>query len=167
MESFLQSLSNEFVSKNGQEDSSTLKSAHLIGIYFSAHWCPPCRSFTPLLADFYNKVNAGGKVFEVVFVSSDYNEDSFKEYLSTMPWIAVKWGTPEAKSLGNKYKVSGIPRLVIVKPDGNVVVDNGRNDVVSKGIGAWLAWLEKSTKAPFDPQLWDKLTTSGETVKVK
>ena len=22
-------------------------------IYFSAHWCPPCRAFTPMLKDFY------------------------------------------------------------------------------------------------------------------
>ena len=24
-----------------------------ICIYFSAHWCPPCRGFTPVLKDFY------------------------------------------------------------------------------------------------------------------
>ena len=25
----------------------------IIGIYFSAHWCPPCRRFTPVLARIY------------------------------------------------------------------------------------------------------------------
>ena len=25
----------------------------VILIYFSAHWCPPCRAFTPMLKDFY------------------------------------------------------------------------------------------------------------------
>ena len=25
----------------------------IVLIYFSAHWCPPCRAFTPMLKDFY------------------------------------------------------------------------------------------------------------------
>ena len=25
----------------------------VIGLYFSAHWCPPCRGFTPILKNFY------------------------------------------------------------------------------------------------------------------
>jgi thiol-disulfide isomerase/thioredoxin len=28
----------------------------LVLYYFSAHWCPPCRQFTPLLKDFYEEV---------------------------------------------------------------------------------------------------------------
>ena len=27
-----------------------------IGIYFSAHWCPPCQAFTPKLVDFHNEM---------------------------------------------------------------------------------------------------------------
>merc|ERR1712023_590324 len=41
-----------------------------VGIYFSAHWCPPCRSFTPMLAKAYTS-HLKSKNFEIVFVSSD------------------------------------------------------------------------------------------------
>ena len=32
---------------------SALADKELILYYFSAHWCPPCRQFTPMLKDFY------------------------------------------------------------------------------------------------------------------
>ena len=39
---------------------NTLKGAKYVAVYFSAHWCPPCKSFTPQLARVYNKINAHG-----------------------------------------------------------------------------------------------------------
>jgi len=164
MESFLESFGNDLVSKNGAVYNYSLKSAQLIGIYFSAHWCPPCRGFTPVLAQFYNTVNANGKVFEVVFVSSDSDQKSFNSYLSEMPWIAVNFGAQVIEDLGDKYKVSGIPRLVIVRTDGTIVSDNARSDVVNKKEAAFSEWLNKKE---FDPALWQQLTSSGQSVKVK
>ena len=44
-----------------------------ICIYFSAHWCPPCRGFTPVLKDFY-EVSAHKTQLEKIpnFVTSVY-----------------------------------------------------------------------------------------------
>ena len=33
---------------------SALDGKKIIAFYFSAHWCPPCRLFTPVLAEFYS-----------------------------------------------------------------------------------------------------------------
>ena len=30
-----------------------LSDKKILAYYFSAHWCPPCRNFTPILSDFY------------------------------------------------------------------------------------------------------------------
>ncbi|KAK3933257.1 Nucleoredoxin [Frankliniella fusca] len=43
----------------------------VLGVYFSAHWCPPCKAFTPQLVNTYNAVRERGHSFEVIFVSSD------------------------------------------------------------------------------------------------
>ena len=48
------SLPEELLTKNGKISKEEIfKNNELIGIYFSAHWCPPCRQFTPILSNFY------------------------------------------------------------------------------------------------------------------
>ena len=60
-----------------------------VGFYFSAHWCRPCRAFTPKLVEVYKEAQANSLPFRIVFVSSDFDEQSFNEYRSEMPWPAV------------------------------------------------------------------------------
>lgn len=40
---------------------SKLGDAEVVGIYFSAHWCGPCRGFTPRLVETYKSLKAAGK----------------------------------------------------------------------------------------------------------
>lgn len=67
-----------------------------VGFYFSAHWCPPCRSFTPKLAEFYKKLHTE-KNFEIVFVSSDKSKDEFDKYYEEMPWLALPFSDRDRK----------------------------------------------------------------------
>ena len=41
---------------NGKEVDKSVLAGKTIGIYFSAHWCPPCRGFTPKFAETYKKI---------------------------------------------------------------------------------------------------------------
>ncbi|XP_036973327.1 nucleoredoxin-like protein 2 isoform X1 [Acanthopagrus latus] len=68
----------------------------VVGIYFSAGWCPPCRDFTPILCDFYTELVDEGEPpaqFEIVFVSSDKSPDDMVEYYHDMhgDWLALPW----------------------------------------------------------------------------
>jgi len=98
-----------------------------VGIYFSAHWCPPCRGFTPQLAELYkNELKAKG--LEIVFVSSDRDDASFQEYYKEMPWLALPFDAKDKKeALSKKYGVQGIPTLVIVDAKtGELITKDGR-----------------------------------------
>ena len=87
--------------ESSKELTSILGKDKVVGVYFSAHWCPPCRNFTPKLAQFYEKVkdSKNGENFEIIFVSSDGEEDSFKEYLNEMPWWALPFALRKKKVL--------------------------------------------------------------------
>jgi len=96
------------------------------GLYFSAHWCPPCRNFTPVLADFYNKINEKEKKFEVIFISSDQSSQQFEEYFGTMPWAAVDYNNEMRETLGEAFQVSGIPTLIVFDNKGKKICDDAR-----------------------------------------
>lgn len=114
----------------------------VVGVYFSAHWCPPCRQFTPQLAQWYKATKAriaasGGALpeLELVFASSDQGEAQFRGYLDEMPWKALPFGSPAISALGAKYAVRGIPTLVFVRADGTTLTKDGRSLLASQPSG--------------------------------
>jgi thiol-disulfide isomerase/thioredoxin len=55
-----------------------------------AHWCPPCRNFTPKLAKIFKEINNEVKnKLDIVFVSWDKDQEGFNEYFNEMPWKAL------------------------------------------------------------------------------
>ena len=134
-------LGDELIGKNGAViKSETLKDVDAVALYFSAHWCPPCRGFTPVLAEFYNEVNENEKQLEIVFVSADQSQSQFDEYFGEMPWISVKFNKAKVQEISQKIPFSGIPYLVVLDKNGNVKNKNGRADVSNKGPAAINDW---------------------------
>jgi nucleoredoxin len=115
-------------SRNGLLSSyndQTLENKKLIGLYFSAHWCPSCRKFTPDLVDFYKRVSAAHPEFEIVFVSCDRSAPAMETYMRDlqMPWPAVTFDKVAERQALMKYAGAGIPCLVVVDAQGKVVSD--------------------------------------------
>ena len=46
---------SKILDSKGKSVSSKVLDNKIVGIYFSAQWCPPCRHFTPSLVEFRNK----------------------------------------------------------------------------------------------------------------
>jgi nucleoredoxin len=113
-----------------------------IGLYFSAHWCGPCRGFTPTLAKTYTAMKAAGNDdFEIVFVSSDRDQAAFDGYLGEMPWLALPFAEHGLKdALSKACKVEGIPTLVIIGPDGTLINADGRAALTKDPTGASFPW---------------------------
>ena len=91
--------------------------------YVSAHWCGPCRQFTPKLANWYRGARFA---VEVVFVSADHDEQGFENYFrSSHPWYAIDFDDDWRENLMGILQVQGIPRLVVLDArTGNIVVNN-------------------------------------------
>lgn len=137
-----QLLSKEaLISKNGSVNPAEVLKTRLLGFYVGAHCYPPSRLFTPLLIDFYNVVNAQGKIFEVIYVSDDREAEDMQEYFNSMPWLSIPFSSVERRmSIMKSFNVVMKPALIICEPDGTAVTLNGKTDVETKGKDAVLHW---------------------------
>ena len=120
------SLSDGTLLRSGIEQPVPLEEAlggkEFVLLYASAHWCPPCRKFTPMLANWYKGVRDH---VEIVFLSADHDANGFSGYFKTHPWMAVDFDDDARDSLMAAIKVSGIPRLVVLSgTTGKIVEDN-------------------------------------------
>ena len=111
-------------------DKVLVEGVKYVGIYFGAHWAPPCRLFTETLNSFYEKVNKDEQVFQVVFCSTDGNEAAFERNYSKMPWAAVPYlDEDRSQSLRQRFGINGIPTLVVISPNGTLISYDGRTDI--------------------------------------
>jgi len=140
-----------------QPTEKVLAGKSAIGLYFSAHWCPPCRGFTPKLAEMYRDTFKG-KGFEIIFVSSDKDQKSFDSYFEEMPWVALPFDQRDLKAtLSKKYKVQGIPSFVILNTDGTLITTNGRDAVMKDPKGEKYPWTPPSAAERAKPcsRIWE------------
>ncbi|MBQ7178975.1 MAG: redoxin domain-containing protein [Victivallales bacterium] len=128
--------------------ASALANKKFIALYFSAHWCGPCRAFTPELVKFRDNCAKKNLPFEVVFVSSDKSKDEMKEYMTgeKMKWLAIPYASPLRGKMSNQFKVGGIPTLILLDGKGNVVSRDARWDVHILGNDAYKRWQSPNYK---------------------
>ena len=126
--------------------NEVLAKKKVVGLYFSADWCGPCRKFTPELVAFYNKMNARkGRTndFEIVWISRCRDFNAFGQYFTQMNWLAMPPEDAQGKRgqlLSDKYKVKGIPSLVLLDEIGNVITTDARNKIPMDKAGIGFPW---------------------------
>ena len=104
-------------------DDEAISHKKLIAYYFSAHWCGPCRKFTPQLVEYYNRVAPQHPEFEIIFYSFDKSATAMEAYMreTNMPWPAIDYQKLPDKGVLKKSAGDGIPSLVLVDNMGKLI----------------------------------------------
>jgi len=120
-----------------------LQGKKIICFYFSALWCPPCKAFTPVLAEFYTELVKEEEPIEVIFVSGDNSPDELLGYMKDChgDWLAVQHGARLISDLTDHFNVTGLPTLIVTTQDGQIITNNGRSEVTEKGTKVFQQWL--------------------------
>jgi thiol-disulfide isomerase/thioredoxin len=115
-------------------DQKTL-AGKVVLVDFWATWCGPCIAELPNILAQYEKYHAKG--FEVVGISLDEDKEALQEFVAAkkLPWPILfekSGGAGWRHPLATKYGISGIPQLILIGRDGNVITLNARGDALAK-----------------------------------
>ncbi len=119
-----------FPDVNGKKWSpKDFKGKYLI-VDFWASWCGPCRQEIPHLKEVYKKYQSKG--LEILAVSVDAKEADWKKAMAEekMAWPQIN--AKESKPVMASYLFSGIPYLVVVDKEGNIIEKNLRGESLDK-----------------------------------
>lgn len=133
------------VDENGNDVPLSAVAGKIVGLYFSAHWCPPCRAFSPILSEFAKKHSSE---FAVVFVSLDNSEEQFKEYVQGKGWYCIPYSESHLrqKLQASDFQVTMIPTLAICDfregKEGKCITTWGKSAVTKNPDGCLKEWQE-------------------------
>ncbi|NWX71270.1 NXNL1 protein, partial [Alca torda] len=118
-------------------------------LYFGSGQCPRCRQFAPILKDFFLRLTDEFYVerasqLVLVYVSRDETEEQQSAFLRSMPkrWLAVPFGDAFKRELELRFGVSEVPVVVVLRPDGEVIVSNAVDEIRRVGPACFRNWQE-------------------------
>ena len=90
-------------------------------------------------------MNENEKVFEVVFFSGDKTKPEFDTYFKDMPWPSMPWQDPKISKASSEIKVKGVPQLVVMTKDGQLLCKNAVNLIKENGPVIIEEWMQNES----------------------
>jgi thiol-disulfide isomerase/thioredoxin len=103
---------------------------------FWATWCGPCVAEIPNVLAQYEKYHDKG--FEVIGISLDEEKDKVDAFVAEhkIPWPIIYAGKGWNDPVAQFYGISGIPQLILIGRDGNVITLNARGEKLAERLAA-------------------------------
>ncbi|MCA5005641.1 TlpA family protein disulfide reductase [Sphingobacterium sp. WQ 366] len=109
----------KFPDINGNVKSLNDLKGKVVLVDLWATWCGPCRAEEP----FWEKLNEEylGKDVAFVGVSTDKDKGAWEKYVTEKKLKGIQLHAGVANPLSEAYKVTGIPRYILIDKQGNLV----------------------------------------------
>ncbi|XP_076135420.1 nucleoredoxin-like protein 1 [Alosa pseudoharengus] len=132
------------------EREITMKLQNRILMLFFGSWdCERCQDFVPTLKDFYKRLMDSFYMerpsqLVLIYVSLDDSEVLQEKLLKKLPkWcLFLHHDDPYRKELGVKFEVHETPTVVVLRPDGSLLLPNAVSEICELGPDCFRQWQE-------------------------
>ena len=124
---------------NGKPFDQKTLAGKVVLVDFWATWCGPCVAEIPNVLEQYEKYHKDG--FEVVGISLDQEREALEKFVTDqkLPW-PILFEEPKGDGwqhpLATFYGISGIPTVVLIGRDGNVITLDARGEKLGERLDA-------------------------------
>jgi len=101
------------------------------------------RAITQELAQVYTALRKAGKAMEIVFVSADEDQASYRDHAATMPWPSLPVDDRRATDICERLRMNTLPCLAIVEASGKTLNANAVWRIQELGIDGF-PWLPET-----------------------
>jgi len=125
--------------KSGKPFDQKSLAGKVVLVDFWATWCGPCVAEIPNVLEQYQKYHDKG--FEVVGVSLDQDREALEKFVAEqkIPWPILfeqSEGDGWQHPLATFYGISGIPTVILIGRDGNVITLDARGEKLGERLDA-------------------------------
>ncbi|XP_034544200.1 nucleoredoxin-like protein 1 [Notolabrus celidotus] len=136
---------------NTEREITGILENRILMLFFASAECGKCQDFLPVLNDFFKKLKDPAhieypKLLTLVYVSLDQSEEQQDRFLKELNKLIlfVAFEDPYRKELRAMFKVSDVPTVIVLRPDGSLLSPNAVQDICRQGSDCFQDWQESA-----------------------
>ncbi|TNM85485.1 nucleoredoxin-like protein 1 [Takifugu flavidus] len=118
-------------------------------LFFGSATCQKCQEFLPLLNNFFKRLKDPAyieypKLLALIVISLDESEEEQEMILQKLhkKVLFLAFDDPYRQELRAMFEVKEVPTVVVLRPDGSVLMPNAVQDICNYGSECFRDWQE-------------------------
>ncbi|XP_020497023.2 nucleoredoxin-like protein 1 [Labrus bergylta] len=136
---------------NTEREITGILENRILMLFFACAECKKCQDFLPVLNDFFKRLKDPAfieypKLLALIYVSLDQSEEQQDRFLKELNKriLFVAFEDPYRKELQAMFKVTDVPTVMVLRPDGSVLSPNAVQDICRYGLDCFKDWQESA-----------------------
>ncbi|XP_041640011.1 nucleoredoxin-like protein 1 [Cheilinus undulatus] len=136
---------------NTEREITGILENRILLLFFASADCEKCQDFLPVLNDFFKRLKDPAyieypKLLALIYISLDQSEEQQDRVLKELHKriLFVAFEDPYRQELQAMFKVTEVPTVIVLRPDGSILSPNAVQDICRYGSDCFKDWQESA-----------------------